>query len=248
MKLNYKKVILVGFAFFLISLFWQAYDTLIPKILINKFGMNQTWSGAIMAADNILALFLLPLFGTISDKTKTRFGKRTPFVLIGTLCACALFVGLSVVDNARLSEVATLSPSQETSQAAMQEMWDSAKDAKIITVNGKKVTLSEGISEEDFLAIPTFTDATQKEFSDGYTKDVMPARQHLAWEKTAQSPLTLIFFVAVLLMLLIAMATFRSPAVALMPDVTLPPLRSKGNAVINLMGTAGVRWFCFWVF
>ncbi|MBR2617089.1 MAG: MFS transporter [Clostridia bacterium] len=239
MKLNYKKTILVGFAFFLISLFWQAYDTLIPKILINKFGMNQTWSGLIMAADNVLALFLLPLFGTISDKTKTRMGKRTPFILIGTLCACFLFVGLSVVDNVRLSEVSTLSPKTETSAAAMQEMWDSAKDEKVISVNGKKVTLSSVMSEEEFMQINTFTDETKKEFTDEYTKYVVPARQHLAWQKTCQSPLTLIFFVAVLLMLLVSMATFRSPAVALMPDVTLPPLRSKGNAVINLMGTAG---------
>ena len=46
MKLNYKRTILVGFAFFLISLFWQAYDATIALTLTNKFGMNQTWSGA----------------------------------------------------------------------------------------------------------------------------------------------------------------------------------------------------------
>ena len=68
MKLSYKRTIFVGFAFFLICAFWQAYDTRVPKILTDKFGMNQTLSGAIMALDNVLALFMLPLFGSLSDK------------------------------------------------------------------------------------------------------------------------------------------------------------------------------------
>ena len=67
MKLNYKRTILVGFAFFLIMAFWQAYDNLIPLTLTNKFGMSQAWSGVIMALDNILAVVLLPLFGAMSD-------------------------------------------------------------------------------------------------------------------------------------------------------------------------------------
>ena len=69
MKLNYKRIIFVGFAFFLISAFWQAYDTIVPKILTDKFGISHTWSGAIMALDNIFALVLLPIFGALSDKT-----------------------------------------------------------------------------------------------------------------------------------------------------------------------------------
>ena len=64
MKLNYKRTVMVGFAFFLICSFWQAYDNTIPLILTNKFGMSQTWSGVIMALDNVLALFLLPLSAT----------------------------------------------------------------------------------------------------------------------------------------------------------------------------------------
>ena len=99
MKLNYKKTICVGFAFFLISMFWQAYDTLVPKILTDKFGMAQTWSGAIMALDNLIALFLLPIFGAISDKTKTRFGRRTPYIVIGTVVASVSFFALSFIDN-----------------------------------------------------------------------------------------------------------------------------------------------------
>ena len=68
MKLNYKRTLLVGFAFFLICAFWQAYETIIPLMLTNKFGLDQTWSGFIMSLDNILALFMLPLFGALSDK------------------------------------------------------------------------------------------------------------------------------------------------------------------------------------
>ncbi len=148
MKLNYRRTILVGFAFLLIMAFWQAYDAIVPLILVNKYGMNQTLSGFIMALDNILALFMLPLFGAISDKTKTKFGKRTPYIVIGTVFAIISFI--------------------------------------LATIVGK-----------------------------------------------------LFLFITMLLIALVSMAIFRSPAVALMPDVTVKPLRSKGNAVINLMGAVG---------
>ena len=148
MKLNYKRTILVGFAFFLISAFWQAYDTIVPLILTNKYNMEQVWSGAIMSLDNIFAVFLLPIFGTLSDKTKTKWGRRTPYILGGTVLASVFLAVLGIIPS----------------------LWA---------------------------------------------------------------------FIAVLLLALLAMATFRSPAVALMPDVTVKPLRSKGNSVINLMGTAG---------
>ena len=148
MKLNYKRTILVGFAFFLISAFWQAYDKTIPMIMTYRFGMTQLESGIIMALDNVLAVFMLPLFGSLSDKSKTKFGRRTPFIFIGTICAVISFIFIPFIGN----------------------VW---------------------------------------------------------------------LFIGVLLLTLISMATFRSPAVALMPDVTVKPLRSKANAIINLMGTAG---------
>ena len=101
MKLNYKRTILVGFAFFLICAFWQAYDNTVPLILTNKFGMSQTWSGVIMALDNVLALFLLPLFGKLSDRTHTRLGRRMPYILGGTLAAVVLMNLLPVADLLR---------------------------------------------------------------------------------------------------------------------------------------------------
>ncbi len=107
MKLNYKRTILVGFAFFLISAFWQAYDAIVPLILNHHFGLPDTISGAVMSLDNILAVFLLPLFGSLSDKVNTRFGKRTPFILFGTVAAAIAFFSLTFIDNFQLSLLPT---------------------------------------------------------------------------------------------------------------------------------------------
>ncbi len=158
MKLNNKRTILVGLAFLSICAFWQMYDNIVPLILTNTFHLNETLSGAIMAADNVLALFLLPVFGGISDRTGTKIGKRMPFILFGTGCAIILMNILPLLDN-------------------------------------------------------------------GYA--------------VSASSFEMVSFVIVLGLLLIAMGTYRSPAVALMPDVTPKPLRSKGNAIINLMGAVG---------
>ena len=151
MKLNYKRTVLIGLAFLTISAFWQMYDNVIPLILKNTFGLGETVTGAIMAADNVLALFLLPVFGSLSDKVKTPIGRRMPFILSGTALA---FV---------------------------------------------------------FIMLLPFADNTEN----------------------------LILFVVGLFVLLIAMGTYRSPAVALMPDLTPKVLRSKANAIINLMGAVG---------
>ncbi len=238
MKLNYKRTILVGFAFFLISAFWQAYDATIPVILTNKFGMSQTWSGVIMALDNILAVFMLPLFGALSDKSKSKRGKRTPFITIGTVIAAVAILALSFVDNAQLRNISQVA--QIDDPAALEVIYDSQKDAKLQTPEGEPFILSETYSKEEFIAIRTDDKVTQgdKQISP-YTNYVVPARQAYAAERTAANPMPLVLFIALLLVVLVAMATFRSPAVALMPDVTVKPLRSKANAVINLMGTAG---------
>ena len=87
MKLNNKRTVLVGLAFLSICSFWQMYDNVVPLILTKTFHLNETFSGGIMAADNILALFLLPFFGTLSDRTNTKIGKRTPYILLGTAAA-----------------------------------------------------------------------------------------------------------------------------------------------------------------
>ena len=269
MKLNYKRTIFVGFPFFLICAFWQAYDNTIPMILTNKFGLSQTVSGIIMALDNILALFMLPLFGAISDRHNSKMGKRTPFILIGTLIAAVAFVGLSFADNIQLKNISQVTDID--SPAALEIIYEKEADAELQTPDGEKFLLPGLFSKEEFASIPSeivchgdsfrrtsgesyeladrFTDTEQKDAqkhtqdqaftNPQYTNYVVPARQAYAWQQTAENPMTLIFFIGLLLIVLASMAIFRSPAVALMPDVTIKPLRSKANAVINLMGSAG---------
>ncbi len=229
MKLNYKRTFFVGFAFFLICAFWQAYDNTIPLILTNKFGMSQTFSGVIMAADNILALFMLPLFGSISDKCRSRMGRRTPFVLFGTIVAAAALLGIGLADSLQVRNLGIVTRVDDP--AALQEIYEKETNATLMTPNGETFVLSEQISADEFSALTT-ADAQ-------YTQIVVPARQAYAANIRTQNMGTLLMFVIMLAVALLAMSTFRSPAVALMPDVTPKPLRSRANAVICLMGAVG---------
>ena len=239
MKLNYKRTILVGFAFFLISAFWQAYDATIPVILTNKFGMSQTWSGVIMALDNILAVFMLPIFGALSDKCKSPKGKRTPFITIGTIIASIALVSLSFVDTIQLNNVADVAAIDDSTALAV--IYDKQADTTLKDPEGNEFVLREVMSKDAFIGITSKTVNVDGSESANpmYANYVAPARQACAAEATAQQPVPLILFVTLLLAVLISMSIFRSPAVALMPDVTIKPLRSKANAIINLMGTAG---------
>lgn len=238
MKLNTKRTIFVGFAFFLICAFWQAYDTLLPKILVDQFGMSQTASGFIMAIDNILALFLLPLFGAISDKCRNRHGKRTPFIFIGTILASILVVVLSLVVNKQLDNLKDVSKIDDPK--AMLVLYESEKDSTLKTPDGKSYVLSDKYTAEEFSVIPSQIETDGKTSTNPeYSNYVIPARQSYASKAVLNSRGLMILFLTVLVLLLLSMAIFRSPAVALMPDVTIKPLRSKANAIINLMGTAG---------
>ncbi len=289
MKLNYKRTLLVGFAFFLICVFWQAYDTLVPLMLTNKFGLDQTWSGVIMSLDNILALFMLPLFGALSDRKDTRFGKRTPFIFIGTICAIVCFMGLTLVDNAQLSKLSDGDNSVYWSNGYVVENKEyqsvtnkgvpkeySVHDYAAQILKGKnfdELTETEktevknwyvgldydqyyvyNVQDNTYKALKTEKDANGKLtylYQDGspleegirkinaYTSVVSSAESQFAKSVSANNAYLMVIFIIVLLLTLVSMATFRSPAVALMPDVTLKPLRSKANAIINLMGTAG---------
>lgn len=276
MKLNYKRTLLVGFAFFLICAFWQAYDAIVPLMLTNKFGMSQGASGIIMSLDNILALFMLPLFGALSDKSRSRFGKRTPFILIGTICAIVCFVSLTFVDQAQLNKVKTdkqalwnyantmtvenkendsvIDASAETSivlrDYAARLFYNTDYDS--LTAD-KQAELVQKYANLGYDSVYTYDKETKTyavydskaDVPDGlrskntYVALVSSAENLFAHNVTATSPWTLVLFIVLLLMTLISMAVFRSPAVALMPDVTVKPLRSKANAIINLMGTAG---------
>ena len=243
MKLNTKRTILVGFAFFLICAFWQVYDVTIAMTLTNKFGLSQTLSGIVMALDNILALFLLPLFGAISDKCKSKSGRRTPFIRTGTILAVVFLMLLSLADNAQLKNIQDYSA--VNNPATMERIYDEQKDTTLKTPEGVEYKLSDKFTREEFAQLTTESKDTEinsfgREVEVNlYTRFVVPARQACAATVTAAAPATIIIFLAILLLLLISMATFRTPAVALMPDVTIKPLRSKANAIINLMGNAG---------
>lgn len=151
MKLDYRLTVLVGLGFMTVSAFWSLYDFVIPMIMLKAFGFGDTMAGVVMSLDNVLALFMLPLFGMLSDNTNTRIGRRMPYILGGTVMAVVsmLIIPYAVIAN------------------------------------------KQGL------------------------------------------------FIGALALALLSMSFYRSPAVALMPDVTPKPLRSKGNAVINLMGAVG---------
>ncbi len=238
MKLNYKRTICVGFAFFLICAFWQAYDTTIPLILTNKFGLSQTLSGIIMALDNVLALFMLPLFGAISDRSRSRFGRRTPFIVAGTIIAAIAFVLLTFADNAQLKELGGVARIDDP--AALSAIYETEGQATLLTPDGEKFVLAEKFTEEEFSAIRSQIVSGEKTVTNpDYTNYVVPARRAYAARVTLQHKGPIAVFILLLLVVLVSMAVFRSPAVALMPDVTMKPLRSKANAVINLMGSFG---------
>ncbi len=235
MKLNYRRTILVGFAFFLISAFWQAYDNAIPLTLTNKFGMPQMWSGVIMALDNILAVVLLPIFGALSDRCHSKRGRRTPFIMVGTILAAVSLVLLSFADNAQLKKLSAVEDLEDP--AALTVIYEAQKDAVLKTPDGTEFVLAQEYTLEEFTALEIKD--SQGNVTHAYTDHVAPARQAYTHQLTTADPAVLLVFVGLLLMVLLSMAVFRSPAVALMPDVTLKPLRSKANAIINLMGTAG---------
>lgn len=161
LKLNYKRTLIIGFAFFSILMVWQAYNfycplflsTLLSGILAenNALEYSEFIIGAIMALDNVLALFMLPIFGTLSDKTKTKYGKRMPYIILGMAATILVFPFI-----------------------ALCYLWNS-----------------------------------------------------------------LVGLIVTMLVVLVIMNIYRSPAVALMPDVTPKPLRSSANGLINLVGYFG---------
>ena len=223
MKLNYKRTILVGFAFFLISAFWQAYDAIVPLALNYHYGLPDWLSGVVMSLDNILAVFMLPIFGAISDKVMTKYGRRTPFIVMGTAAAVLTFLSLTIVNGIQLSTLA---------EAGFVDAYKTAYTAFVETKGQLKEAFASGaITKEIMDAGIENAEIAFNAVKENIADEALKITMNNVWP--------LVGFLATLLLVLISMATFRSPAVALMPDVTVKPLRSKANAIINLMGTAG---------
>lgn len=148
MKLDYGKVFLLGFGFFGVSVVWATYNAFVPIFLSERFNLSASVVGVIMTLDNIAALFIQPPIGTLSDRTRTRIGRRMPFIVVGAPIAAVAF---GVLPLAGLLPV----------------------------------------------------------------------------------------FMASAGTMLLAMAVFRTPVVALMPDLVPSQFRSQANGVINLMGGVG---------
>ena len=118
-KLNYGRTFLIGMAFMSISAFWQVYDNIIPLILKNTFGMGETVTGVVMALDNVLALVLLPVFGTLSDKVDTKLGKRTPFIIVGTTLAVSFMMMLPFADKLEKACIKTVEDGKMTKSLSL---------------------------------------------------------------------------------------------------------------------------------
>ena len=152
MKLDYKKMSIVGLGFCVITLFWSVYNAYIPLFLREILIEHRYTSflvGFIMTLDNIAAISLQPYFGALSDGTWNKFGRRVPYILVGMPIAAVFF-----------------------------------------------------------LLVPVFRSS-------------------------------LMILIGAILITNIAMAIFRAPTVALMPDMTPSNLRSRANGVINFMGGLG---------
>ena len=301
LKLDYAQTFKVGFAFAIIMIFWTAYDFVVPLLLEHAYGLSNTVRGLIMGLDNLLSLFMLPLFGKISDNAKgklvKKWGRRTPFIVIGTIASVILmvFVPVSTLGQQEKAmdienDIRAQLDEDEFMTEHLTEFWEKGgnyADRDYMAINE--------IDKEQFLAIRydgKFTatkaflgmlGATTYKYDGvevsldaevdlaklGYTlhdwngdgartyDDIRISNENYekfaatgmnTWisdqiydqaTNTAEGHKSIAIYMVILLLVLIAMATFRSPAVALMPDVTPKPLRSQGNAVINLCGGVG---------
>ncbi|MGN0789886.1 MAG: MFS transporter [Christensenellales bacterium] len=302
LKLDYPQTFKVGFAFAIIMLFWTAYDFVVPLLLEHAYGLSNAMRGLIMGLDNLLSLFMLPLFGKISDKATgklvRKWGRRTPFIVIGTIASVLLMVFVPVATMkqqekgmAKKAEIEAQLNNDAFMNDKLTKWYDAAVNGEAGAGNYCDLDyLSKNeISREKFIAIrydeklnaasgflglggTTYTyegveietesvDGKTvllgtapngktyqeiKEGNDNYKKYVAAGINtyisdeiHDNYTNTKQGKTSLAVYMVILLLVLIAMATFRSPAVALMPDVTPKPLRSQANAIINLCGGIG---------
>lgn len=297
LKLDYPQTFKVGFAFAIIMLFWTAYDFVVPLLLEHAYGLPSWARGIIMGLDNLLSLFMLPLFGKLSDNAKgklvKKWGRRTPFIVIGTVCAVVLMVFVPVAtlkQQAKAQDLTTQIESQLNDDSFMQplleEWYDNAVAGKEGSANYCDLTYlgNNKITREQFVALRYDSKMTSKKavlnmlgattyYYDGEVVEDLSATSptgktyqeivdsNAAYKKYVAAGMnnyisnevnekctkaadgsgikSLVVYMVILLLVLIAMATFRSPAVALMPDVTPKPLRSQANAIINLCGGIG---------
>ncbi len=216
MKLDKARIFKVGIAFVIVMLFWEVYDFAVPILLDRTYGLSATWRGFIMGLDNILAIVLLPFFGSLSDKSKGKvFGRRTPFIVIGTLLAGILVMLLIGIENAEFNKLV---------------------DSGVKSID---TLVSKGYLDSKYLD-PIYQGITaENPMFEQFSIDFHQAQVKMALANTLAHPTSIALFITVLFVLLVTMSSFRAPVVALMPDVTIKPLRSGANAIMNFMGGIG---------
>ncbi len=257
MKLNYRNTFYIGLVFFTISLFWQTYDMMIARTLIDKYGLNQTWSGVVMAIDNVMAVILLPLFGSLSDRSNAKLGRRTPYIIVGTVLSAFAFMALSysdyrqtlLINETDLVEYHYNMAFSEDIDASETSHWYIVVDHMTEERNQsyadgfisyRKLMIWEDNIKDPILVLLDANPESMNNRDLSIVKDLYyKYLSERAWEVTAANPNNLTIFMSILFVALVSMAIYRSPAVALMPDVTLKPLRSKANSIIALMGAFG---------
>ena len=220
LRLDFKRTILVGFAFFGIMCFWEVYDYVMPLILNRRFGLNEWQYGLIMGLDNLLAIFLLPFFGGLSDKAvNAKMGRRTTFMFWGSIAAAVSLIIMAIFEFLQF-----------------QKIMDAG-------YNNYEVLVGYNSQLADLVNQLAITDVSYESLMELGNPDIVQAIKTaqiaMAGALAKENVWILVMFIVALLLLLVSMASYRSPAVSLMPDITPKPLRSQANALITFMGGAG---------
>jgi MFS family permease len=183
-----------------------------------------------MTFDNLIGLFLLPFFGTLSDRSTSKLGKRTPFITIGIIVAAIFIVGVAVVDFYQQSAVV------DTGILGIIQTGDLYSFAVSSELKDLIINIANANQQVIKGAIEVVGDVVYFDLK----VDASFVRYTLVFQQvTSISPLYLILYIATLMIALISMSFYRTPAVSLMPDITPKPFRSVANAIINLMGVLG---------
>ncbi len=96
---DYVRITLFGFA--LTALYQSLHTIVLPLRLLDFIPESQknTYLGLLTLSGLLLAMLLQPLFGTLSDRTVTRWGRRRPYILIGGVIAAFLIPGVGLIPS-----------------------------------------------------------------------------------------------------------------------------------------------------
>ena len=100
-KFDIKHTFLIGLAFFSSGIAWDMYDSQVSISLYHYLaGLGLT--GLLLGLDNLVGVIVQPIMGNVSDNTRTRFGRRMPYIMIGIPLG-ALFFALIPFETSLIS-------------------------------------------------------------------------------------------------------------------------------------------------